>query len=357
MSIDNNIWELAEAHLSGTLTAAEHSKLQHRLDTDSAFATEFQECVNMLKALTESGKQQKFGIMLKDIEANAAKSIPTRIISFVSQHWRTASVAASIALLTTLVSGWMMHHDDKKGSSSQYSLLRREIETIKRSQNQLIQNINSEKQATPPAPRARYSGTGFAISNDGYLVTNNHVTEGADSVYIQTQDGREMKAYVIASEPTNDIAILKIEDRSFRFGKGEVPYTFATSKASLGARVYTLGFPQDDIVYNEGYISARNGFEGDSMQYRLELPANPGQSGAPVVDNKGNILGIITGKETKTEGTTYAVSTNALVQLLHSMPKALSLHLPKTNKIARLNREEQIEKLQNYTCLVQVYKK
>jgi hypothetical protein len=67
-------------------------------------------------------------------------------------------------------------------------------------------------------------------------------------------------------------------------------------------------------------------------------------------------VGIIAGKESQSEGTTYAVSTKAVLQLLHTMPKA-NIHLPKTNKIGRLNREEQIEKLQGYTCLIQVYKK
>lgn len=355
MSKDWNIWQWAEGFVSDTLTPDQQQELQTRLGTDQYFAAEFQECVQLLQTLTGSSKHYQYASLLKDIAKETTAAPQNKVIAFVATHWRTAAVAAGVALITSASAGWM-HHDDKKATSSQYSLLRREIETIKRSQNQLIQNIKNQNQPAP-APKARYTGTGFAITNDGYLVTNHHVTDGADSVYIQTNDGNSHKAYVIASDAQSDIAILKVESKSFRFGKGEVPYTFATTKAHLGAKVYTLGFPQDDIVYNEGYISARNGFEGDSLQYRLELPANPGQSGAPVIDNKGNILAIITGKETQTEGTTYAVSTHALLQLLYSMPKAVNLHIPKHNKMTNLSHDEQIEKMQNYTCIVQVFKK
>ena len=183
------------------------------------------------------------------------------------------------------------------------------------------------------------------------------MTEGADSVYIQSHDGEYHRAFIVAFEPKNDIAILKVDDDDFRFGNGEVPYTFSKAKANLGSKVYTLGYPEDDIVYNEGYISSKNGFENDSMQYRLELPADPGQSGAPVLDEDGNVLAIVTAKGNQSEGNTYAVGSKALLQLIHSLPKEINLHVPKTNKLGRLSREKQIEKLESYTCSVKVYKK
>jgi serine protease Do len=357
MTKDFNNWQLAEAFVAGKLPAAEMQALQTRLETDPVFAADFQECVNMLRTLEDSGRQKQFRHMLVNIHQEQAEqahkaSWKVRTIPLRTHYLRTGAVAAGIALLTTLSTFWIVTHNEKK-RSSQYSLLKRELETIKRSQSAIIRNIN-EPQTTPVAP-ANYSGTGFAISNDGYFVTNYHVTEGADSVYIQNKEGQYFKAHLITFDEKSDVAILKVQHKNFRFAKGEVPYTFAPNKKTLGAKVFTLGYPQDEIVYNEGYISSKNGFLGDSMQYRLEIPAVPGQSGAPVVDNSGNVIGIITGKESESSGTTYAVSTKAIHRLISN--SGLDLKLPRTNKLGRLSREQQVEKLEFYTCSVKVYKK
>lgn len=358
MPIDNQTWILAEAQLAGKLTPEEQAALQSRMATDPAFAETYKECLNLLASVTASGKHQQMRAMLKDIHkevvapANAPKkdnTIPLRL-----HYFRTAAVAAGIALLTSFTTYSFLNHPDKK-TSSQYNVLRRELENIKRSQNQLIQHINQKSAA--PASAVKYTGTGFAISNDGYLATNYHVAEGADSIYIQAHDGQYYKAAVIFYDVKSDIAILKVQDEDFRFGKGEVPYTFAPSKAGLGSKVFTLGFPDDEIVFNEGYISAKNGFQNDSLQYRLELPADPGQSGAPVLDNAGNVLAIVTARGNRNEGNTYAVSSKALLALVAELPKELGVHLPKVNRLSHLKREQQIKKLESYTCSVKVYKK
>lgn len=354
---DFNNWQLAEAYVAGTIPAAELVALHTRMDTDPVFAAEFQECVNMVRSLENSGRQKQFRNLLVNIHQEQAEeskkpSWKVRTIPLRTHYLRTGAVAAGIALLTTLSTFWIVTHNEKK-RSSQYSLLKRELETIKRSQSAMIKNLN-EPQTTPVAP-ANYSGTGFALTNDGYFVTNYHVTEGADSVYIQNKEGQYFKAHLVTFDQKTDVAILKVDYKNFRFSKTEVPYSFAIAKKTLGAKVFTLGYPQDEIVYNEGYISSKNGFQGDSMQYRLELPASPGQSGAPVVDNNGNVIGIVTGKESESEGTTYAVSTKAIFDLISNSD--VNLKLPKANKLNKLSREQQVEKLEFYTCSVKVYKK
>ncbi|MCD6063748.1 MAG: trypsin-like peptidase protein [Flavipsychrobacter sp.] len=359
MSTENNIWKLAEAYVEQTLAEAELVQLKNRLASDSAFAEEFHECVNMIRSLGSRGKQVQFRSLLADIHG-AQKQVPAKrtakgYIMLMPEYWRTAAVAAGIAILTSLSTYWLVQNNNKK-IASQYSLLKRDLEKYKRSQHQLINNIKAQA-ATTPTATVRYTGTGFALTNDGYLVTNYHVTEGADSIYIQNREGEYFKATVKSIDPAADIAILKVDYKNFRFSKHDVPYTFEKTKKGLGARVYTMGYPQDEIVYNEGYISSKNGFGGDSMQYMLELPANPGQSGAPVIDADGNVIAIITGKQTETEGTTYAVSSKALVQLIRNLPAESRLRLPKVNKLGGLSREQQIERLEDYTCSIKVYKK
>jgi serine protease Do len=237
--------------------------------------------------------------------------------------------------------------------------MQKDIAKIKNAQYQQHLTINKIKDSlerSAPDAEVNASGTAFALTNNGYLVTNYHVVNGADSVYIRTRDGRYYRTFTVAYDEQNDIALLKVEHKNFRFGKGEVPYSFAAGKSPLGARVYSIGFPQHEIVYNEGYVSARNGFHSNPAQYRLDLPANPGQSGAPVLDAQGNVIAIVTANETESATITYAVSTEALHKLLHTLPKQMNIHLPRHSKLGRLSREQQIERLQDYTCLVQVYK-
>lgn len=356
MLTEHNIWQMAERYADGTLPQQELAALELRKASDSTFATEFNECLNVIRSMNDAGKQARFRSTLKEIQAaNTATTKPQRTIPLHQHYWRTAAVAAGIALLTSLSTLWVTQHNNNK-MASQYSLLKRDLETYKRSQSRLINNIQQQQQNTPAA-EVRYTGTGFALTNDGYLVTNYHVTEGADSVYIQSRNGSYHKAYIVGYDQKADIAILKIEDKDFRFGKGELPYSFAPNKRKLGTKVYSLGFPQDEIVYNEGYISAKNGFDGDSSQYRLQMPAYPGQSGAPIIDPNGNVVAMITGKDATSEGTTYAVSSKVLMTLVQSLPKSNNIKLSKSNRLNNLTLEQQIEKLEYYTCSIKVYKK
>lgn len=348
-------WQLAEDWLAGRLAEDTLIQLQQRLESDQAFADEFQECTHLLRTLETGGKRARFQTQLTDIRNDAHDK--KHRFSFRNHYMRTAAMAAGIALLTSLTTVWVVTHNEQK-RTSQYRLLKRELETIRRSQHALIQDIHNKEKAVPVQPEApaNYSGTGFALNNHGVFLTNYHVTSGADSVFIQTGDGNYHKAHLVTFDEKTDIAILKVDNRKFRFSKTEVPYTFAVSRRKIGARVFTLGFPGEDIVYNEGYISSRNGFMGDSMQYRLEIPANPGQSGAPVMDAAGYVVAIVTGQESGLQGTTtYAVSSEAIHELLKTLPK--EIRIPKNNKLGSLSREKQIEKLETYTCAVKVYKR
>ena len=93
------------------------------------------------------------------------------------------------------------------------------------------------------------------------------------------------------------------------------------------------------------------------MQYTLELPVGHGQSGSPVLDDKGNVIGILTAMGGEAEANTYAVSSKALISLIHDQLEDHPVHLSKTNKLHNLSRAQQIEKMQAFTFSVKVYKK
>lgn len=359
MSVNNNIWEIAEAYLAGTLPQADIIELKKRLEADSDFANEFYESCNLIRSFEGSGKQKRFRSMLRDIHADQAVTKKTKLINLPANFWRVAAVAAGVALLTSTIT-YSILLPSLKNADSQYNIISRKVDNITESQHQLQRSqkqLEKDLKNIKPVAQVKYTGTGFALTNDGYFVTSYHVTKGADSVYIQNSNGEYFKASKYAFDEAADIAILKVEKKNFRFGKGDIPYTFANGKAGLGARIFTLGYPKDNLFYDEGYISSKNGYESNELQYTLELPVGHGQSGSPVLDNNGNIVGILSAIGSSEESNTYAVTSKALLDLIHkNLPPDNTLHLPKANKLARISREEQIKKMEAYTFSVKVYK-
>lgn len=365
MESQAHLWDIAEKYVAGTLTDVEKVSLAMKRKEDPAFAQAFDHAAHLLGTMQAKSKTDAFRKTLSEIHTTAAQAAPhkpqapRRTLPF-KVNWRTVAVAASVAGVISLA-GVLSNNTGSK--DARYRQLSREIEAVKRSQNNLVQTqqqllseVKSAQHAVPSAP-VNATGTAFALNNSGYLITAYHVAQDADSLYIQTRKGENYKASLLAFNPQADVAVLKIEDKSFRFAGGEIPYTFAPKKSGLGARIFTLGFPQDEVVYSEGYVSAFNGYRGDSAQYRLELPADPGVSGAPILDGSGNVVGIVAGRNNDLTGVTYAVGSPELLRLLRSMPKDIRPSLGTGNHLKGLSREQQLDKLQDYTCIVRVYKK
>lgn len=368
MELKAHLWEIAEKYVSGQMTADEYTALENQKTANVVLAREFDRAVKLLRTMQDKTRTEAFRRTLSGIHTTATLPAKTfspkssrRVLPF-RVNWRTVAVAASVAGVISLTGGLLSNKTTNK-DAARYRQLSREIEAVKRSQNNLVQaqkqilsEVKSVKHAMPTAP-ANATGTAFALNNSGYLITAYHVAQDADSLYIQTRKGESYKASLLAFNPQADVAVLKVEDKSFRFAGGDIPYTFATRKSGLGARIFTLGFPQDEVVYSEGYVSAFNGYRGDSTQYRLELPADPGASGAPILDGSGNVVGIVAGRNNEFSGATYAVASPELLRLLRSMPKEIRPSLSTTNNLKSLSREQQLNKLQDYTCIVKVYKK
>ncbi len=136
-------------------------------------------------------------------------------VLYFRKYQRNFAVAASVAILATLITLISTGQFRKSGNSSTYNALKRDMESIKKSQNALIRNINSKSPNKEIAP-SQFGGTGFALSSNGYLVTNYHVVQGADSVYIQNNKGESFKVQTIYIDPSYDIALLQIVDPLFK---------------------------------------------------------------------------------------------------------------------------------------------
>ncbi len=370
MSVNKKISELAESYLAGTMAPEELDVLTARLRSDSVFAAEFQETLDLLRSMVDSGKHRRFKNMLRDVHQEVIDT-PVKqkknYFIFSGQLWRTVGVAASVAFVASTVTFWSLKPTLNK-TESKYNTISREVKGLKiaqakqiEKQKQLEIDLDKTIKSTPPPSDVKKTGTGFALTNNGYFVTAYHVLHDengyGDSVYILNNDGQYFKASLVTFDADADVAIMKVDRAGFRFADGDLPYTFSKSKAGLGTHIFTLGYPTDELSYSEGYISSRNGFDGNTLQYTLELPVGHGQSGSPMIDGKGNILGLLTAVGSQKEEKTYAVSAKAITDLLQQLPDEKSIKLPKYPKISRIGREQQIDKIEDFTFVVKVYKK
>ncbi len=140
---------------------------------------------------------------------------------------------------------------------------------------------------------AQALGSGFIISADGYIVTNNHVIEGADEITVITQDSTEMKAKLIGTDPQTDIAVLKVEGRNLPF------VSFGDSEtARVGDWVVAIGNPFGfGGTVTKGIISARSRDIGSGPYddyIQTDAPINRGNSGGPLFNLQGEVIGVNT---------------------------------------------------------------
>ena len=162
------------------------------------------------------------------------------------------------------------------------------------------------------------SGSGFIITSDGYIVTNYHVIEyaykGNTEVTVMLYDGTEFPATIIGVEESNDIAVLKIDATGLR------PVIFGDSDSiSVGEKVYAVGNPLGELNFSmsTGYVSGLdreiNTEEGESVNmFQIDAPVNPGNSGGPVYNAIGEVIGVVTAKyrQSGVEGLGFAIPIN-----------------------------------------------
>lgn len=161
---------------------------------------------------------------------------------------------------------------------------------------------------------ATSSGSGFIVTDSGYIVTNYHVVEGGKSYKVTTYDNKEYDAKLIGYEESNDIAVLKIEGDSFQ----SVKYGNSSS-ISVGDDVYVIGNPLGDLTYTltSGVVSALNRLiksdDGSLINmFQTDAAVNSGNSGGPVFDSTGSVVGIATAKyaSSSIEGLSFCIPIN-----------------------------------------------
>ena len=150
------------------------------------------------------------------------------------------------------------------------------------------------------------SGSGFIISSEGYIVTNEHVISGATAASVITSDGKQHAVYLVGADSRVDVAVLQIEGSydSLRWGNSD--------KIVVGEKVIAIGNPGGlDFTVTQGIVSAvkRKDQYGNSFA-QIDVPINPGNSGGPLLDVEGRVIGITTKKISEFEGVGFALESN-----------------------------------------------
>jgi S1-C subfamily serine protease len=166
-----------------------------------------------------------------------------------------------------------------------------------------------------------------------------------------------MTAEKVWEDSELDIAIFKASDPEL-FARKTSPISFRLGQSDLGEKVFTIGYPRETIVYSEGNVSASSGFNGDTTKYQLSMLINPGNSGSPVLDDKGNLIGIVSGRNTSEQGVSYAVKSIYVYEMLNHIPdERLKREISPSNIniLKKLSRTDQIKKLSPSVFNVKIY--
>ncbi len=205
------------------------------------------------------------------------------------------------------------------------------------------------------------SGTGFFISNDGYLVTNHHIVKDAKNLSVQIENNKkiqEYKAEIVFDDKENDLTILKINNTDFSFNS-EIPFLISDSEVPIGTSVFTLGYPMietmgESVKLSDGIISSKSGYMSNNSVYQVTVPINPGNSGGPLFDKDGNLVGIINAKYSGAENVTYAIKSKVLFEIL----QVANIYPSNSQftELKNLSLVDQVEILDDLVCLIKVYK-
>jgi Do/DeqQ family serine protease len=178
-------------------------------------------------------------------------------------------------------------------------------------------------------PEQRASGSGVIITDDGYIVTNNHVVDGADEINVTMPNKKSYKATVIGADPSSDIAVIKIEGKGF-------PYLVYgnSDEVKLGQWVLAIGYPLNlDVTVTAGIVSAKSrsiGINGQQSNSPVEsfiqtdAAVNPGNSGGALINTNGELIGINSAIASPTgsyAGYSYAIPVNMAKKIVTDIVK------------------------------------
>lgn len=298
-----------------------------------------------------------------DINEGGELSTKGKVVRMWAKYRKVTAIAAVVGgVIAFMISGLVAY---LAPATNQQAVAQLGVKVEQ--QEKKITDLNNEikKSKLPEGVFVKSGGSAFLIDGNGYLVTNAHVLEGTNFANVYNNQGKEFKAVIALRDEKRDLAILKIEDEDFVTIKS-LPYAIKKTNTELGEEIYTLGypnFPRNEVVYNSGYLSGETGFEGDTLSCQIQMNANHGNSGGPVLNKNGEVIGVLSTKQLKADGVTFAIKSKNIYRLVEELKKKddSNTQLVKistsSSSLKGSDRVSQIKKVKDYVYMVKAYNK
>lgn len=199
-------------------------------------------------------------------------------------------------------------------------------------------------------------GSCFVLSKQGYLLTNNHVVDGAKTIQIKGIGNDFTTLYeadVVAKDAELDLAVLKLKNQNITFES--LPYSISDDISNQGTKAIALGYPMasamgEEIKVTDGIINSKSGFKGTLTQYQFSAAVQPGNSGSPLFNESGEVIGVINAKLKEAEGVGYALKSSYLLTFLKNVD---NLQIDKTPaNLGALSLSDKVAKLKGFIFIV-----
>lgn len=366
---DIKILDAVERYIRGAMKPDERLQFENLRKTNADIDQLVVEHTLFLQQLNHFGERKNFRASLNSTHTDLTEQGKidsmklkgrSKVVYLWNRYKRVAAIAASIAGITTIAISalvWAVSpraNDNVQEMNRELQVLKIEQRNQKAVVNNLKDQINTDKTAERKAIQFKSGGTGFLVDGKGYLVTNAHIIRNSKNIVVINSKGEEYNAILLRTDAARDIAILKIEDKGYK-SIASLPYGISKTASDVAEPIYTLGYPRNDIVYSEGYLSAITGFNGDTLSCQLGIAANRGNSGGPVFNHNGEVIGMLSTKETESEGVAFAIQSKYIFDAINQLKKDTAyqfLNLSSRSSVRGMNKQQQVQKIQDYVFMV-----
>jgi S1-C subfamily serine protease len=372
---DIQMLDAVERYIRGEMNPDERLHFENLRKSNSDVDQLVVEHTLFLQQMNRFGEWQQFKTNLHDIHSNLTDKgeLETnksgKLVYFWNRYKRVAAIAASIAGITALTFSSLVWTISPKASSAdteklsrrisqqnhEFSKIQKDLKDVKASVAEVAKGfINNTPNNNAASFTPATGGTGFLIDGKGLMITNAHIVQNSHNIRVINSKGQQFNAFVVKLDVNRDVAIIKIDDRRFK-PLSSLPYGIRKTPSKIAEPIFTLGYPRDEVVYGEGYLSARTGYQGDTLSIQISIPANPGNSGGPIFNHKGEVIGILTSRETKAQGAVFAVQSKYIYQAIEEVQKNQlyrGIKLPSRSQLSGLDKVQQVERIQDCIFMV-----
>ena len=363
---DIKILDSVERYIRGDMTPDERLYFEQLRKTNPEVDQLVVEHTLFLQQMNRFGEWKNFKQALHDTHTDLAEQGKinssrlrgnAKVLYLWKKYRRVTAIAASIAGITTISILALVNSLTPRVKDPKVQELVHRVNAVEKNQKVLDNKINYvDRKSQQPiiSTPVRYNGTGFLIDAKGLMITNSHVVKNSRNIFVQNNKGDQFRAFVVRLDVPRDVAIIKIDDDRFK-SPSSLPYGIRKTSSDIAEPIFTLGFPRDEIVYGEGYLSAKTGYNGDTLSCQIAVAANPGNSGGPVFNHNGEVIGILSAKETETEGAVFAVQSKYIYQVLEELKKSSlykTVKMPAKTSLSGLDKQDQVKKIQDFVFMV-----